>query len=163
MVSYLTFSQTRLLCPPCGEMRLQSWTVVVAINVLWILTLVRSWEHGGYAVELSPLKLRFDTAEMANLFCFAATELAYRNDGVHHEVMRRWRQLVLAEWEGLMMWQRWSWSRRVDCWGWVRLSTNTCVWICWRWGTSMGIEWTVMGTNYWKTMGNGQERQKYKT
>ena len=30
----LTVSQTRLLCPPCGKMGLQSWTVVVAINKL---------------------------------------------------------------------------------------------------------------------------------
>ena len=30
----LTVSQTRLHCPPCGKMGLQSWTVVMAINKL---------------------------------------------------------------------------------------------------------------------------------
>ena len=34
MVSSLTISQTRLLCPPCGKMGLQSWTVEVRINKL---------------------------------------------------------------------------------------------------------------------------------
>ena len=30
----LTVSPTRLPCPPCGKMGLQSWTVVMAINKL---------------------------------------------------------------------------------------------------------------------------------
>ena len=30
--SSLTFSQSRLPCPPCGKMGLQSWTMVVTIN-----------------------------------------------------------------------------------------------------------------------------------
>ena len=30
--SSLTLSQTRLPCPPCGKIGLQSWTVVVTIN-----------------------------------------------------------------------------------------------------------------------------------
>ena len=162
MVSYLTVRKTCLLYPPCREMGLWSWTVVVAINKLWILKFVRSWQHDGYAVELSLLKLRFDSAEISNLFCFTATDLADTNDGVHHEVMCRWRQLVLTEWKGLMMWEKWSWSKQTDCWGWVQLFANACVCICWRWGTSIGIEWTIMQTFYWKPMGGRQERQKYK-
>ena len=31
----LTVSQTRLPCPPCRKMGLQSWTVVMAINKLF--------------------------------------------------------------------------------------------------------------------------------
>ena len=68
MDSSLTISETRLPCPPCGKMGLQPWTVVVAINQMSNLDLDRSWQYGGYVVELPPLKLRFDTAEMPKLF-----------------------------------------------------------------------------------------------
>ena len=115
MVSSLTISQTRLLCPPCGKMGLQSWTVLVGINKLWNLKLDRSWQYGGYVLELPLLKPWFATAEMPILFCFTATEMACTNDGGDHEVMYRWRQLTLAEWEGLMMWGRWGWSMWADC------------------------------------------------
>ena len=43
MNSFLTVSQSRLPCPPCGKMGLQSWTVVVAINKLANLDFDRSW------------------------------------------------------------------------------------------------------------------------
>ena len=49
-------------------MGLQPWTVVVAINQMSNLDLDRSWQYGGYVVELPPLKLWFDTAEMPKLF-----------------------------------------------------------------------------------------------
>ena len=39
----LTVSQTRLPCPPCGKMGLQSWTVVMAINKLSNLLLNQVW------------------------------------------------------------------------------------------------------------------------
>ena len=39
----LTVSQTCLPCPPCGKMRLQSWTVVMAINELSNILLNQSW------------------------------------------------------------------------------------------------------------------------
>ena len=103
MVGSLTVSQTRLPFPPCGKMRLQSWTVVVAINQMSNLDLDRCWQYGGYVVELPPLKLWFDTAETPKLFCLTATEMACTNDGANHEVMYTWRQLTLAKWEGLRM------------------------------------------------------------
>ena len=115
MVSSLTSTPMHLPCPPCGKMGLQSWTVVVGINKLWNLTLDRSCQHGDYVVELPPLKPWFDTAEMPILFCLSAMEMACANDGRDGEVTYRWRQLTLAEWEGLMMWGRWGWSMWVDC------------------------------------------------
>ena len=79
--SSLTVSQTRLPCPPCRKMELQSWTVVVAINKLWSLNFERSWWLDGYVVELPPLKPWCDTAEMPKLFCPTATEMSCTNDG----------------------------------------------------------------------------------
>ena len=89
MDSSLTVSQTRLPCPPCGKMGLQSWTVVVAINQLSNLDPDRSWQYGGYVVKLPPLKPRYDTEEMPKLSCLTATEMACANDGGDHEVMYR--------------------------------------------------------------------------
>ena len=88
-------------------------------------------------------------------------ELACSNDGEDHEVMYRWCQLTLAESEGLRMWEWWGWSMWADCWGWVPFSANACVWICWRWGTFMGVEWAIMGTFWWEPV-QGQERHRYK-
>ena len=68
MDSSLTISERRLPCPSCGKMGLQPWTVVVAINQMSNLDLDRCWQYGGYVVELPPLKLWFDTAEMLKLF-----------------------------------------------------------------------------------------------
>ena len=48
----LTVSQTRLPCPPCRKMGLQSWTVLVAINKLPNLNFGGSWQFGGYVGEL---------------------------------------------------------------------------------------------------------------
>lgn len=109
-VSYLTVGQTRQPCQPCGKMGLVSGTVVVALNQLWNLRLICSWQHSGYVVGFPSLNLRFDTVEMPNLFCLAATELVCANDRGDYEVMCRWCWLTLAECEGLMMWARWSWS-----------------------------------------------------
>ena len=39
----LTVSQTRLPCPPCGKMGLQSWTVVMAMNKLSNWFLNQTW------------------------------------------------------------------------------------------------------------------------
>ena len=89
MDSSLTVSQMRLPCPPCGNMGLKTWTVVVSINKLSNLDLDRSWQYGDYVVELLLLKLRFDIAEMPKLFCVTATEMACSNDGRDYEVMYR--------------------------------------------------------------------------
>ena len=61
----------------------------MAMNQLGNLELDRSWQHGDYAVELPPLKLRFDTADMPVLFFLTATDLACTNDGGDHEVVYR--------------------------------------------------------------------------
>ena len=106
------------------------------------------------------LKSRFNTVEMPNLLCLPAAKMAYTNYGGDHEVMCRWRQLTLADWEELRMWERWSWSLWADCWGWVWFSANACLWICWRWGTSMGVAWATMGTFYWKSMGQRRGRNR---
>ena len=37
---------------------------------------------------------------------------------------------------------------------------NACVWICWRWGASMGAEWATMGTFYWKTIAGRRDRDR---
>ena len=160
MVSSLTISQTRLLCPPCGKMGLQSWTVLVGINKLWNLKLDRSWQYGGYVLELPLLKPWFATAEMPILFCFTATEMACTNDGGDHEVMYRWRQLTLAEWEGLMMWGRWGWSM----WQTVKDGYNFLLMpVCGSVGggsrTYVWVEWATMGTFCWIPM-RGQEKQR---
>ena len=160
MVSSLTISQTLLLCPPCGKMGLQSWTVLVGINKLWNLKLDRSWQYGGYVFELPLLKPWFATAEMPMLFCFTATEMACTNDGGDHGVMYRWRQLTLAEWEGLMMWGRWGWSM----WQTVKDGCNFLLMpVCGSVGggsrTYVWVEWATMGTFCWIPM-RGQEKQR---
>ena len=41
---------------------------------------------------------------------------------------------------------------------------NPCVWICWRWRTSMGAEWATMGTFCWEPLeggGGGRGRNPY--
>ena len=43
MDSSLTVSQTRLPCSPCGKMGLQSWTAVMAVNILSIYIPRQSW------------------------------------------------------------------------------------------------------------------------
>ena len=53
----------------------------MAINQLSNFVLDRSWHYGGYVVELSPLKPRFDSVETPKLFCLTATEMACANDG----------------------------------------------------------------------------------
>ena len=103
MDSSLTVSLTRLPCPPCGKMGQQSWTVVVAINQLPNLDLDRSWQYGGYIVDLLLLKSRFDTAEMSKLFRLTATAVVCTNDGGDYEVMYRRRPLTLAKWKVLRM------------------------------------------------------------
>ena len=115
MVSSLAISQTRLPCPPCGKMGLQSWTVAVAINWLWNLKLDRSWLYGGYVIEPPPLKPRFDTTDMPVLFWHTATKMACTNDWGDHEVMYRQHRLTLAEWEGLRIWEWWGLSIWADC------------------------------------------------
>ena len=73
----------------------------MAINQPSNLKLDRSWQYGGYVLELTLLKPRFDTAEMPIFFCLTATELACTNDGGDDKVMYWSRQLTLAEWGGL--------------------------------------------------------------
>ena len=133
MVSSLTISQTRLPCPSCGKMGLQSWTMVVPKNQLSNLKLDRSWQYGGYVLELTLLKPRFDTAEMPIFFCLTATELACTNDGGDDKVMYCWRQLTLAEWEGLRMWERWDWSMWADC-RLLRMGGESLLLLVWRSG-----------------------------
>ena len=81
----------------------------------------------SYMKLATPLKRWFNTVELPNLFCLAGTEWACVNSEGDHGVTCRWRQLTLVEWQGFSMWERWSWSVRTDCWGWVRFSTNACV------------------------------------
>ena len=98
--------------------------------------------------------------EMRNLFYLTATELACTMG----EIMKlcvgdvRWLLQNGRDWgcgNGGACWSMWA-----DCCGWVRFSANACVWICWRWGTSMGVEWATMGRFYWKPMGGRRGRNR---
>ena len=140
MVSYLTISQKHLPCPPCGKMGLQSSTVVVAINKLWKLILIKA----VCVVVMSLGSLRLSPGSTSQwcqtYFVLLPQEWPVRMMG---EIVR----LCVGNTCWLLQNGR-GWGCEnggagvcgVDHWGWVWISANACVWICWRCRTSVGVE-----------------------
>ena len=143
----------------CPDYLVERWGyspgVVVAINQLWNLKLNHSWQHGGYVAKLPPLKPRFDTVEMPNLLSYChGIGLVCTNDGGDYVVVCRWRQLILAECGN---------SGAGVCGQTVKDGCNSLlmpVWMCSRWGISIGVEWAAMETFYWKSMGARRGRNR---
>ena len=91
-------------------------------------------------------------AKRLNLFSLIAMKLACRNNGGGGSRVSWLLQNGVSWGRGNsgagMCWQ----TDEDGLW----FFPNACVWICWRWGTSMGAEWATMRTFCWEQMGEGE-------